>query len=182
MIEEALNIKLNPKKVLKIEATDEEVLELIKKLHLINPGVETFEKARAQHMRSEEYFYYAIYRGYQEGLRNKELISFASLITSLIPGLGVSFSTDAYFNEMAIEYRAVDQYNLLQAAGADPLTIARGVVEFLLKEYEDPEPAQLIKKSGSFTPNQIRRIQEEGEGSNFSEKLRNIVDDYFKKS
>lgn len=180
MIESALNIELNPKEVLRLEnVSDDEILNKVRELSLITPGSETFEDARSQHLRSEEYFYYAIYRGYQEGLRDAALISFASLVTSLIPGLGVSFSTDAYFNEIGIENRAIDQYNLLQAAGADPLTVARGVVEFLLKEYENPEPAQLHKKSISLTANQIKKVNEL-EGDSFSEKIRFLVDEYFK--
>jgi len=179
MIEDVLNVKLNQKEVLKVEATDDEVLNLIKELNLINPGAETFKEIREQNRREVEYFYYAIYRGYHEGLRDAALISFASVISGLLGGMSVSFSTDAYFNEIAIEGRAVDEYNLLQSTGADPLIIARGIIEFLLREYKNPEPAQMMTKNVVLTKELIKKVHE-SEGKNFSDKLRNILNNYFK--
>lgn len=179
MIEELLNTKLNPKEVLKIKADDEDVLKLIRELNLINPGASTFAEIREQNRREIEYFYYAVYRGYSEGLRDAALISFASVISGLLGGMSVSFSTDAYFNEMAIENRAIDQYNLLVDAGADHLTVARGVVEYLLKEYEDPEPAMMVTKNVVLTKSLVNKVSKE-EGKSFSEKLRNVLDDYFR--
>lgn len=49
----------------------------------------------------------------KHGLKELESASFSSIISTFMAGMGVSASTDAYFNEEAIENKVIDLYNQL---------------------------------------------------------------------
>ena len=49
----------------------------------------------------------------KHGLNELEAASFSSIISNFMAGMGVSASTDAYFNEEAIENKVINLYNQL---------------------------------------------------------------------
>lgn len=55
------------------------------------------------------------YYGRKHGLNILESASFSSIISTFMAGMGVSAGTDAYFNEEAIENKAIEYYNGVQA-------------------------------------------------------------------
>lgn len=62
---------------------------------------------------AERWAAFSNYYGRKHGLNPFESASFSSIISTFMAGMGVSASTDAYFNEEAIENKAIDLYNQL---------------------------------------------------------------------
>lgn len=55
------------------------------------------------------------YYGRKHDLNILEAASFSSIISTFMAGMGVSAGTEAYFNEEAIENKAIEYYNGVQA-------------------------------------------------------------------
>lgn len=64
---------------------------------------------------AERWAAFSNYYGRKHGLNELESASFSSIISTFMGGMGVSASTDAYFNEEAIENKAIEYYNGVQA-------------------------------------------------------------------
>lgn len=64
---------------------------------------------------AERWAAFSNYYGRKHGLNELEAASFSSIISTFMGGMGVSASTDAYFNEEAIESKAIEYYNGVQA-------------------------------------------------------------------
>lgn len=62
---------------------------------------------------AERWAAFSNYYGRKHGLNPFESASFSSIISTFMAGMGVSASTDAYFNEEAIENKVIDLYNQL---------------------------------------------------------------------
>ncbi|MFR3376055.1 MAG: hypothetical protein ACLTQR_03570 [Methanobrevibacter smithii] len=62
---------------------------------------------------AERWAAFSNYYGRKHGLNELEAASFSSIISTFMAGMGVSASTDAYFNEEAIEGKVIDLYNQL---------------------------------------------------------------------
>lgn len=62
---------------------------------------------------AERWAAFSNYHGRKHGLNELEAASFSSIISTFMGGMGVSASTDAYFNEEAIENKVIDLYNQL---------------------------------------------------------------------
>lgn len=62
---------------------------------------------------AERWAAFSNYYGRKHGLNELESASFSSIISNFMAGMGVSASTDAYFNEEAIENKVIDLYNQL---------------------------------------------------------------------
>lgn len=62
---------------------------------------------------AERWAAFSNYYGRKHGLNELEAASFSSIISNFMAGMGVSASTDAYFNEEAIESKVIDLYNQL---------------------------------------------------------------------
>lgn len=62
---------------------------------------------------AERWVAFSNYYGKKHGLNELESASFSSIISTFMTGMGVSASTDAYFNEEAIENKVIDLYNQL---------------------------------------------------------------------
>ena len=62
---------------------------------------------------AERWAAFSNYYGRKHGLNELESASFSSIISTFMAGMGVSASTDAYFNEEAIENKVIDLYNQL---------------------------------------------------------------------
>ena len=62
---------------------------------------------------AERWAAFSNYYGRKHGLNILESASFSSIISTFMAGMGVSASTDAYFNEEAIENKVIDLYNQL---------------------------------------------------------------------
>lgn len=62
---------------------------------------------------AERWAAFSNYYGRKHGLNELEAASFSSIISTFMAGMGVSASTDAYFNEEAIENKVIDLYNQL---------------------------------------------------------------------
>lgn len=62
---------------------------------------------------AERWATFSNYYGRKHGLNPFESASFSSIISTVMAGMGVSASTDAYFNEEAIENKVIDLYNQL---------------------------------------------------------------------
>ena len=62
---------------------------------------------------AERWAAFSNYYGRKHGLNPFESASFSSIISTFMAGMGVSASTDAYFNEEAIEGKVIDLYNQL---------------------------------------------------------------------
>lgn len=62
---------------------------------------------------AERWAAFSNYYGRKNGLNPFESASFSSIISTFMAGMGVSASTDAYFNEEAIESKVIDLYNQL---------------------------------------------------------------------
>lgn len=62
---------------------------------------------------AERWAAFSNYYGRKHGLNELESASFSSIISTFMAGMGVSASTDAYFNEEAIESKGIDLYNQL---------------------------------------------------------------------
>ena len=62
---------------------------------------------------AERWAAFSNYYGRKHGLNELEAASFSSSISIFMAGMGVSASTDAYFNEEAIENKVIDLYNQL---------------------------------------------------------------------
>jgi hypothetical protein len=181
MIEDFLNVKLDPKEIFG-EVSDEELIKTARELGWGQASIDHLENSRKEvGFRSDMYIYYALYKGKQEGLIDTDLFSFAGLISGLISGLHGGFGTDTYKKEEIIEYRAIDEYNLLVKSKADPLTIARVIVEFCLEQYKviTVERQNLMPKNYTLREDQIRLIHDytvENGKKNDSEGLRDVID------
>lgn len=64
---------------------------------------------------AERWAAFSNYYGRKHGLNELEAASFSSIISTFMAGMGVSAGTDAYFNEEAIENKAIEYYNGVQA-------------------------------------------------------------------
>lgn len=64
---------------------------------------------------AERWAAFSNYYGRKHGLNPFESASFSSIISTFMAGMGVSAGTDAYFNEEAIENKAIEYYNGVQA-------------------------------------------------------------------
>lgn len=62
---------------------------------------------------AERWAAFSNYYGRKHGLNELEAASFSSIISNFMAGMGVSASTDAYFNEEAIENKVIELYNQL---------------------------------------------------------------------
>lgn len=62
---------------------------------------------------AERWAAFSNYYGRKHGLNELEAASFSSIISNFMAGMGVSASTDAYFNEEAIENKVINLYNQL---------------------------------------------------------------------
>lgn len=62
---------------------------------------------------AERWAAFSNYYGRKHGLNELEAASFSSIISTFMAEMGVSASTDAYFNEEAIENKVIDLYNQL---------------------------------------------------------------------
>lgn len=62
---------------------------------------------------AERWAAFSNYYGRKHGLNEFEAASFSSIISTFMAEMGVSASTDAYFNEEAIEGKVIDLYNQL---------------------------------------------------------------------
>lgn len=62
---------------------------------------------------AERWAAFSNYYGRKHGLNILESASFSSIISTFMAGMGVSASTDAYFNEEAIENKVINLYNQL---------------------------------------------------------------------
>lgn len=62
---------------------------------------------------AERWAAFSNYYGRKHGLNPFESASFSSIISTFMVGMGVSASTDAYFNEEAIENKVINLYNQL---------------------------------------------------------------------
>lgn len=62
---------------------------------------------------AERWAAFSNYYGRKHGLNELEAASFSSIISTFMADMGVSASTDAYFNEEAIESKVIDLYNQL---------------------------------------------------------------------
>lgn len=62
---------------------------------------------------AERWAAFSNYYGRKHRLNELEAASFSSIISTFMAGMGVSASTDAYFNEEAIENKVIDLYNQL---------------------------------------------------------------------
>jgi hypothetical protein len=181
MIEDFLNIKLDPKEIFG-EVSDEELVRTAQELGWDQANMEHLENSRKDGgFRSDMYIYYGLYKGKQEGLKDTDLYSFAGLISGLLSGLHGGFGTDTYKKEEIIEYKAIDEYNLLVKAGLDPLNIARVIVEFCLEQYKiiTVERQNLMPKNYTLREDQIHLIHNytvDNGKKNDSEGLRDVVD------
>ena len=79
----------------------EEIKEFIKKED-INLTLDTPE---------ERWAGFTYYYGVKNGLNPIESASFSAIISTFLAGLGVSAGTDYYYNEEALENKAIDIYN-----------------------------------------------------------------------
>lgn len=64
---------------------------------------------------AERWAAFSNYYGRKHGLNELESASFSSIISTFMAGMGVSAGTDVYFNEEAIENKAIEYYNGVQA-------------------------------------------------------------------
>lgn len=64
---------------------------------------------------AERWAAFSNYYGRKHGLNPFESASFSSIISTFMAGMGVSAGTEAYFNEEAIENKAIEYYNGVQA-------------------------------------------------------------------
>lgn len=64
---------------------------------------------------AERWAAFSNYYGRKHGLNDLESASFSSIISTFMAGMGVSAGTDVYFNEEAIENKAIEYYNGVQA-------------------------------------------------------------------
>lgn len=64
---------------------------------------------------AERWAAFSNYYGRKHGLNPFESASFSSIISTFMAGMGVSAGTEAYFNEEAIEKKAIEYYNGVQA-------------------------------------------------------------------
>lgn len=64
---------------------------------------------------AERWAAFSNYYGRKHGLNELESASFSSIISTFMAGMGVSAGTEAYFNEEAIENKAIEYYNGVQA-------------------------------------------------------------------
>lgn len=62
---------------------------------------------------AERWAAFSNYYGRKHGLNELESASFSSIISTFMGGMGISASTDAYFNEEAIGNKVIDLYNQL---------------------------------------------------------------------
>lgn len=62
---------------------------------------------------AERWAAFSNYYGRKHDLNELEAASFSSIISNFMAGMGVSASTDAYFNEEAIENKVIELYNQL---------------------------------------------------------------------
>ena len=69
---------------------------------------------------AERWAAFSNYYGRKHGLNELEAASFSSIISIFMAGMGVSAGTDAYFNEEAIENKAIEYYNGVQALDKYP--------------------------------------------------------------
>ena len=181
MIEDFLKVKLDPKDIFG-EISDEELVRNAHELKWDQANLEHLNNSRKEGgLRSDMYIYYGLYKGKQEGLTDTDLYSFAGLISGLLSGLHGGFGTDTYKKEEIIEYKAIDEYNLLVKSKADPLTIARVLVEFCLEQYNNItiERKNLVPKNFTIRSDQINYIREYSINhgyNNDSEALRDIID------
>lgn len=64
---------------------------------------------------AERWAAFSNYYGRKHGLNDLESASFSGIISTFMAGMGVSAGTDVYFNEEAIENKAIEYYNGVQA-------------------------------------------------------------------
>lgn len=189
MIEDFLNIKLNPEEVFELyDVSDGELIKNAQELGWSQASKENLEQSRGEHgLRSDLYLYYALLKGKNDGLQDIDLFSFAGLMTSIIPGLGASFGTDTYAKESVIEDKALDLYNILSVRRGlkelTPLQIAQIIVDFCILEYVKQEKPKMIPKNYTLPETQIVAISEYARKNNYkndSMALREIVEIAFK--
>lgn len=185
MIEDFLDVKLNPAEVFDLDISDDELVQAAQEMGWTQATKENLEECRGGHgFRSDLYLYYALYRGKQEGLEDIDLYSFAGLTTSLIVGLGASFGTDTYEKEYEIENKALDLYNAMAVAGVEPLQMAKAIVQFCLDEYKKPVRPKMVPLNWTLREDQVKMISKlamNEKMDNKSQALRKVVDIGFKK-
>lgn len=89
-----------------IENISIDELEKFLKENEINIGLDTI---------AERWAGFSNYYGRKKGLNDMESASFGGVISLVLGGLGVSAGTEYYYNEEAIENKALDIYNNLNS-------------------------------------------------------------------
>jgi hypothetical protein len=125
---------------------------------------------------------YSYQYAYEQGLCGQDVTSFVSTLTSLISGLGASFGLNTE-KEIEIEYKAIDLLNSLNVADPemDELKKAKALVHFVLTLYKQSIKEESVKKSVLLPVSYVNKINDEIKGDNFTDKLRNLIFDYFEK-
>ena len=94
---------------------------------------------------AERWAAFSNYYGRKHGLNPFESASFSSIISTFMAGMGVSASTDAYFNEEAIESKVIDLYNQLPET-ADEISRKRMLFSQVFDLYKNDIAKYELKK------------------------------------
>jgi hypothetical protein len=180
MIEDAYNVKLDPREVFFLEdVTDEQIVELMQELNVSGfHTMEGFKERTESGLRTDLYIPFAVYHGYKLGLRDLNLFSYAGLISGYITGMFGGFGTDTYKNERIIENKAFDEMNRIRQAKVTPLQEAILIDLFMLDHYLKLSEDAFVRKSVSLPKSLVEKISQE-EGDSFSGKLQNVLYKYF---
>lgn len=185
MIETELHEKLNPEAVFELYSiADEELVRNAQDVGWNQASIEDLRASREQGRRSYLYLYYALYRGKQNGLSGKDLLSFAELITRLITGIHISFGIDTPAKEYVIEDNLKESYALLIMRKAEtgdlkPIRIAQYIVDSCISQYWKTRKLQLIPKNYTLREDQINAIANHARNKgldNVSMGLRDLID------
>lgn len=182
MIEDTHNIQLDPRSVFGLEnVTDKQVVHLMRELGVT--GFDTtkeFQERTQSGIRTDLYIPYAVYHGYKEGLREIDLFSYTGLIAGFVTGLFGGFGTDTYPPQRVIENKLLDKLNQLRTSNLklNPLDEAKLLVRFAIDDYKALN-VKTVRRTVTLPQELVLKIKGV-EGQNFSEKLRNILYEYFK--
>jgi len=165
--------EIDVSKVFLIEDNDTKAIEKIKEIgEWVNPpSTDTY---------TDKIAIYSYLYGHEGGLRNEDLTGFVSILTTLITDMGASFGFPRK-KDCDIEEQGTAFLNSFQGTGALEDDKAKALAFFLsnlyLTVYKD---VKLVKKTIMLPVTHVTKINESIEGSSFSDKIRNLISDYFK--
>ena len=125
---------------------------------------------------AERWAAFSNYYGRKHGLNELEAASFSSIISTFMAGMEVSASTDAYFNEEAIENKVIDLYNQLPET-ADEISRKRMLFRQVFDLYKNDIEKYELKNRRIEVRVSEREYQKflELPGETKSDKFRNLL-------